>query len=490
MLDSVEAEHPSKVGLNTAQLLNLSRQQRNLLLLRPVFELESRKLQYESPSRTARLFEDIDTNYLVLSFLDFLMESVAVDSGRTTREVVLHLADLAYSMQSNLREDECLRVAEIILDAIANRNNKHGSFEYEFFDAPKKTMRVFRFKLVEYTPDVSGVYRFLPTREGYLVYLGMLDLEPDIAAELMDKMMQLLIERGRISEATEVAKIARTLSIEYSQNLRGLILRARRAPSSVKWSKEIEPKLTDARAHVEKRQSEDSRMSDSVETTLSKTFDLDARKKLIDFKTVVNSASSMRTRLLLDVMGAHEQFLDAQKMLFKKREASNLPDLENLMLPELMRLPLCQLTAFAEQALSAFLPPRVRKVFDLNTAMMVLLEKREARLVPEADDGEILPIVEPANYFSTTEIGAAKAWLTEKLDLVVSADSSGLLEAAIGDGLSRRECECLALLLYQNYSDDSALRTFYIYASGGRFEFEFARGEVITLKRHEDETFE
>ena len=304
-------------GSGTLQLLDLSRQQRNLLLMRPVFELEARKYQYESPVAEHHLFEGIDTHYLVLCLLDYLMEAVAVDAGRTTKEVIYHLAELVSTMQPQLQEEECIRAAEIVLDAIANRTDKHKDFEYEFFDAPSKSMRSYRFKLIEYLPDISDVFRFVPTREGYLVYLGMLDLAPEDAAELMEKMLQLLIERGRFLDAIEIAKKARTISIEFSQKIRDTILRARRAPSTVNWKGEIAPKISDARQHVTRRQMEDARMTESVQSSLSNAIERQVRQNLIGLKSVLQSAGKVRTRLLQDIMCAPEQFLDAQRMLFK-----------------------------------------------------------------------------------------------------------------------------------------------------------------------------
>ena len=52
-------------------LLDLSRQQRNLLLLRPLFQLELNKFRIGDGDQA--LFTGIDTHYLALSALDFMM---------------------------------------------------------------------------------------------------------------------------------------------------------------------------------------------------------------------------------------------------------------------------------------------------------------------------------------------------------------------------------------------------------------------------------
>jgi hypothetical protein len=482
-----ESESMPTKSLSSIQLLDLSRQQRNLLLMRPMFELEMRKNQYESPVSGARLFDGVDSNYLVLCLLDYLMEAVAVDSGRTTKEVIHHLAEIAFTIQPELQDEECVKVAEVVLDAISNRADKYKEFEYEFWDASRKTSGSYRFKLVEYVPDIADVFRFVPTREGYLVYLGMLDLAPEDAAELMEKMLQLLIERGRFSDAIEIAKKARTISIELSQKIRDTIVMARRSPSSVNWKGEIEPRLREARAHVHNRQNEDARMTESVQTSLNTAYEPHVRQSLIGLKSVLQGANKVRTRLLQDIMVAPEQFLDAQRSLFRVRTASNLPDLENRLLPLIMQMPLSEISSVADPIISAFLPARINRIFDLETAMRILLEKRDLGQAAEIDDGQIVSIEQLQTIFSEEERRLATDWLAEKLDLVSDTTSEFLLRSAIRDGLSEEICQCIALLLYQHFSDDAPTRAFDIHISDSRFCLTFASGTSLVLKRRHAE---
>jgi hypothetical protein len=66
-------------------LLDLSRQQRNLILMTPLFELESSKAYFRGVNDETNLFRHLDCHYLSLSMLDVLMEGVAFgeDSPQT-----------------------------------------------------------------------------------------------------------------------------------------------------------------------------------------------------------------------------------------------------------------------------------------------------------------------------------------------------------------------------------------------------------------------
>lgn len=472
--------------LEQTKLLDLSRQQRNLLLMRPVFDLEAHKLQYQSSDSERKLFEGIDTPYLVLSLLDDLMEAVAVGSGRTTNEVIRHSAEVALSMYSHLSDQECIRIGEIVLDAIANRSDKHKSFEYSFYDSTSKANQIYRFKLIDYAPDIADSYRFVPTREGYLVYLGMLDLSPEDSAELMEKMLQLLIDRGRFSEAIEIAKKARTISIEFSQKIREMILRARKAPSTINWKEDIHPRLSEARTHVLNRQKEDTRMSSSVQSSIENAQEYSVRQNLSTLRKMLMDSHKLRGKLLHDIMCAPEQFLEAQRSLFKVKVSSDIPDLENLLLPQVMRLPLTHIAPLAAPIISSFMSINVNHLFDLNTATQLLLEKRDTAIEIEIDDEDISTIVELHNMFSPDEIQLAKNWLTEKLQIISNSTSEALLRSAQSEGLSEPICQCIAIMLYQLFSSEDSLRIFDFQVSQRHFQLKFASGTVLTISRRKE----
>ena len=170
----------------------------------------------------------------------------------------------------------------------------------------------------------------------------------------------------------------------------------------------------------------------------------------------------------------------------RSKTATKLPDLENLLLPEIMRLPLSGIAAVAEPVLSAFMPPQVKRLFDLNTAMMVLLEKRAIASVPELDDGEIVALQDLRTMFTAEEKQAATDWLSARLEVSTSTTSEALLKAALNDGLTTAVCQCIALLLYQSFADDSPARGFNITINGNRFRLTFANGSSLTLRRRKE----
>jgi hypothetical protein len=108
------------------------------------------------------------------------------------------LADVTTRMKPTRSAPQARRVAEVTLDALDNKANNHREFSFEYFDAPSGSNNSIRFRLVRFEPDAEDVYRYRPTAEGYLVYLGMLDLSPEDSQELLEKMLDLSRDQRRV----------------------------------------------------------------------------------------------------------------------------------------------------------------------------------------------------------------------------------------------------------------------------------------------------
>jgi hypothetical protein len=441
----------------SATLLNLSKQQRNLLLLRPLFQLELYKLRIGTESKGDQgLFVGIDTHYLVLSALDFMMEGTTLNMGCRQQEVLEHLAAVTKAMKSDLTEAQSLRIAETVLDTLDNKAGAFREFSFDMFDATRKTTISVKFRLVTYEPDLEDVYRYRPTPEGYLVYLGMLDLSPEDSQELMEKMLDMLVQRGRFEAALEIARRARKLSIEYRQFIRDRLLQAYRAPGSVNWTKEMAGKLSVARLHVRGRQNEDQRMEEAVRDALITADEPQTRQNLSHLLKTLQSASFLRSMLVNDITVAPEKFLEAQRAVFRARRQSGLPDLEARIFPQLLGLSADVLAGNADDTISSFYPPAWPKVYDLNSAFALLLEKRGEDAEPQDDDGEITRYSPPPDQFSKELILFVEQWLKMRFNSGNSYRIDELLGMAKAEGLNSQVRRCMILMLFKSFAQSES----------------------------------
>ncbi|MES2069858.1 MAG: hypothetical protein V4488_05885 [Pseudomonadota bacterium] len=442
-------QQDAAVSAPASGLLDLSRQQRNLLLLRPLFQLELNKLRVgDEPG----LFQGIDTHYLALSALDQMMEATTVSTGSTSDEILDHIETVALTMKPNLIKAELSKVSDTVLAALDNKVSGYKEFAFEHFDALRRTTKTIRFRLVSYEPDIEDVYRYRPTSEGYLVYLGMLDLAPEEAQELMEKMLDLLVQRGRFDAALEIARRARTLSIEYRQLIRDRLHQAYRAPGSVSWARDVGPRLDSARDHVRQRQHEDQRMEEAVFDALRQAEEQASRENLALLLTTLQGASTIRTLLVGDISGANERFLESQRSVFRARRPTGLPDLESRILPQLMDLSTETLAKEVHEALSAIYPPVPPRLYDLNTLFAMLLEHRADNNDVDDDPGQLTPMEPPPPEFPEHIIHQVAAWLRMKFSDGESWQLDQLLAEAEDVGFDWSMRRCVVLILYRAYS--------------------------------------
>jgi hypothetical protein len=465
--------------LPSSGLLDLSRQQRNLLLLRPVFQLERDKmLGGDEAYRNA--VQGIDTHYLALSALDLMMEATTVASGSTSSEILTHLAKVALRIKPELTTPHARRIGEAVLDALDNKANNHREFSFDYFDAPSMTTRAFRFRLVRFEPDLDDVYRYRPTEEGYLVYLGMLDLSPEDAQELMEKMLELLVQRGSFKAALDIAQRARKLSLEYRQLIRDRLYQAYRAPGSVNWSRDMTGRLDSARDHVRKRQAEDARMEDAVQGSLLEASDLQTRESLVALRDTLRGAGLIRMQLVTDINVAPELFIEAQRAVFRARRPTGLPDLEAQLLPQLLNLSATTLADQANNLISALYPPSMPRIYDLNSVFTLLLEQRSDDVVAEEDDGELEKFVPLPDQFPQALIQRANDWLTTMFARGATWRLDQLLEAAEDAGMNKTLRRCLVLILYRTFApSESEYKTVSVRLTGETFQLDVAQGSNL-----------
>lgn len=468
-------------------LLDLSPQQRNLLLMRPLFQLEFSKNKFEGDGERP-LFEGIDTHYLCLAALACMMEGTAIASGYTPGEVRQFLAEAVGNMRPALGPAQRVRVADIVLDALDNAAEKYQEHSCTYFHAPSGETRALRFRLAVCEPDLEDIYRYRPTEQGYLLLMGMLDLEVEDYQILMERMLQLLIEQGRYNQAYDFACRARMLSIEHRQRLQEFMQQAWRAPNTVRWERDIGPRLADARVHIEERQKEDRRMEESVHAQLLQAEAPSTREQLARLGQVLRSAGIMRVQLLTDVSGAGDRFMSAQTMAFRSRKPSGLPDPEERLLPMALQCRAEHLVPHVEELLLSLYPPVAPKIMDLSDLFALLQERRAVDAAPEeGDDGEVIPFVPHPDPFPPEVTARVQTWLETRFAEGKRRKLDELLAEGETEGLGRLERQAVVYALYRSFPESESTFPGIRAAADGMFSSDVAQGDNLRFDPVEDD---
>ncbi|KQV45802.1 hypothetical protein ASC95_27725 [Pelomonas sp. Root1217] len=311
--------------------------------------------------------------------------------------------------------------------------------------------------------------------------MGMLDLKVEDHQILVERMLQLLIERGRFDQAYEFARRARMLSIEHRQQIRDFIHQAWRAPGSVAWTRDIAPRLNEARQHIHARQEEDRRMEESVREQLIQVTDPQARQQLGRLDEVLKSASSVRAHLQVDVTGAGDKFMSAQAGAFRSRRPSSFPDLETGLLPDALATSQHELVKHVDELVLSLYPAVFPKAPDLSDLLALLLTKREFDAPSDeiGEVGEMLPFVVYEDPFPEEMAQAVQAWIGRKFAIGGSWTIDELLAAAEDEDMSLLERQCIVYALYRSFPESENLFGGMKARADGTFDSDVAAGDNL-----------
>jgi hypothetical protein len=457
-----------------------SRQLKNLLLVRPLFELALRMRRTEEGDR---LFSGIDTNYLSVSLLDFVMEGGVFGFGRSREEVLTYLGEKARLLKPSLSEVDSRKVAADVVDALHNAENRSERFEYEYFDSVGGEMKRYAFHLLRWTrcEDDRSYYRV--TDEGHLVYLGMLDLGTEDMQVLLDKMLAELIRRGRVEQALDVSERGRREAMRYRDSIRTYLERAQRSPDSVTWKGDLEPFLEHSREHIDGRHKEEQQLQALVNDQLREATDLSARKKFVRLHETLEQELSVHLRLLLLVTEAGSRFRHAQKTMFRARRRQKLPDIEEQLLPPLLAASVQNLADISDSYSHVFLSPETPKQFSLGHAVSLLTELRRT-VEPQAwAEENMVPLDKLPAHFQDDVVEAAKAHVEQALREAfakgLSIDNEQILLAGEAKNLSAATQEYAMHRLYELFSDKNAALN---VEKSGRFRTQHVAGERLVYQ--------
>lgn len=410
---------------------DLSRQLRNLLLVRPLFELALRTRRTEEG---VRLFAGLDTNYLALSLLDFIMEGSVFGFGRTREEVLGHLAERCRWQQPSLTDAEARRAAAEVVDALHNTENRTDRFEFEYFDAATRTLKQHRFHLLKWTRGDDDRHYYRVTDEGHLVYLGMLDLGSEDMQVLLDKMLAELIRRGRVEQALEVSERARREAMRYRDNIRSVLERTQRSPESVSWKGDLEPFLERARSHIDERHQEEDQLLSIVIDQLREASDLENRRRFARLRDTLDKELHGHLRLLQQVSEAGGRYRQAQKTMFRARRRQRLPDLEDALLPPLFAGRVGEVGALGEALWPFLLAPEAPRSLSFNQLCSLFVDSTARAGVEEGVEAELVPLEQLPPHFQQDVIDLAKDHVEQALRLAFARGESIDNEQILRDG--------------------------------------------------------
>ena len=179
-------------------------------IMRPIFDLEARRLYQGEAPEAAAIWEQVDLMGLAFAILDVISELTEYQDGATRREVLARVLPLARRQlpegDTAPAEDGLQAVLNRVFDHLVNRSNRYLPFDCRYFDGVSGRYRRRKFWLVKTVYTGAGQEaRFNLTDEGYCAYFGLHETSALDATAIGNLRIKLLIERGSVDDAIAVA---------------------------------------------------------------------------------------------------------------------------------------------------------------------------------------------------------------------------------------------------------------------------------------------
>ncbi|MGL5861844.1 MAG: hypothetical protein ACRCY9_11390 [Phycicoccus sp.] len=216
----------------------------------PLHDLDVRKAQVQTADYAAYQMAE-----LALHAIDLVTIAMDFDTGAEPAKV---LRDLAYRVaaQAPDRTDvEHTRVASWVLENLLNVGSADRGFRtiYGLSGPDGYDRRTFDFKLLEEARGTDGELYLRASNEAVNVLVGALEVDLEAAHIAADVRLDILIKRGRLSEAQAAAQNARYRTIQYGEMLRQRLEATSRNVRNVDWVDAMPVFLDEALAHIEDR---------------------------------------------------------------------------------------------------------------------------------------------------------------------------------------------------------------------------------------------
>jgi hypothetical protein len=331
--------------------------------------------------------------------IDVVVSSQGFSKETSQDDLIEALATLAREMTPDATAEEVRDVAGRVYRGLLNEQHEYSKFEFTAI-GPDAVRRPFTFRLLvlRQAEDLEVV----ASDEAINVFLSALDLDPSDAENAYAAVLERQLEDGRFEAAEKSAVNAGRASAALAAKIAELLDAVRRDVRSVNWVVDARPRLAEATTHVTRRIAEDDTLLTKVRRGTDDE-DPDIRAASGRIADVVRAGKRVHLNLERRLVGAHEAFLDAQRIQeLARRSRLRILSTQHELLEPVLALPrsdaLRVTDAFAEGALGLKVPRQLRlaAMIDALLAGGRVVEPRDVAIEESGDPDAAGP--DPQTY--------------------------------------------------------------------------------------------
>jgi hypothetical protein len=367
---------------------------------RPLHDLDRNKTSYEGD-----WWGRYDLLSLGIAAIDQVALSMGISAGLSYDETVSYIASQASRQAADAPAEQHGKVAERVVSALLV-----APFEvvYHVHDGGTVARRAHSFRLL-YEQWAAGETVYLrASEEAINVLVDALDLDVESAQIAAEAQMRVLVERGALDSAVQIARRARYQSVQYLERIRAITRDTLTNPDAFDWAHEVPALLDAALDHVAGRIDAEIELRRAVEEQRDAAYDPNVRRKANELVDILHDCQLRHTELQRHLLGARGQLRVGQDERFRRSvTAVRRSDLERDLILPLLAAPAKTVTPFADHLLaraSALATPFMARISTLVEELLeppVASEDGEAVPEPEFDESDVVLWWEP--YWDVAE---------------------------------------------------------------------------------------
>lgn len=362
------------------------------LVMRPIYELESRYFRSGEEEQWQNVWKNMDLMWLAFAILDSISELTEYRDGATRREVIEKVLPLAKE-QAKIRaihavEEDFHVILDRIFDHLANREKRYLPFEYDYFDGALRQFKRRKFWLIKTVFQSNGEEAvFTLTDEGYIAYFGLHETGALDATAIGNLRIKLLIERGNIDDAILVTEQNRKQCLRKAYEVRRIRRAIQRNIRTVD-SKKIDALAEEGTTQATEVQKESQNLHHMVSENLQNLNDSSQNRKSshqeIKMRQLAQNLERLykqQLELVTELQKLPDDFYQNAHKLFRRRFHGTIPSLNEVM-RRVCRMEESAATKIGEEFIAIFDPPVFTPLF--NPAS--LIEVCERNLERQSQD--------------------------------------------------------------------------------------------------------
>ena len=321
----------SETGLAT----DVTRAVHSALIMRPIYELETRRFLQTDSDDTSAIWQGLDLMWIAFAVLDTISELSEYQLGATREEVLEKTHPLArqQAIASGLAptDDGLYKVLGKVFDHLVNRENRYLPFDYTYFDGTANRHRSRKFWLIKTVYTGQGQKAlFSLTEEGYTAYFGLHETSALDAAAIGNLRIKLLIERGNVDDAISVAEGNRKQCIRKALEIRHIRRLIKRNIRTVDFE-QVQALAEEGIHQGTDIQKESARLHNMVIENLPDSAGEKHGRRLYRLADLLEGLNHQLMKLSAELQHLPEDYHSHSHKLFRRRSSGAFPPMEQVM---------------------------------------------------------------------------------------------------------------------------------------------------------------